>query len=320
MCTPEMDSVLIRFFYEEAVSGNKRCDNGWKPSSLKHVGELVGVVYGSPLLPKNDRGRLKTMKKEYSAAKTYLDLSGFTFNPETKLIEGDEIAWTDYLRVTITNYSQLKYNFNCFVGILSIGVPLNLSMHTLSLIFLKTRMLPYYNEMVMIFGKDKTNGSNYLEALDDIETDTEFLYRNLIDEIDDTGDEGIMPFPPFTPTDGEGFLSDMGMGAGSSGAKLRRRRAPGNNGPTKRSRSRFSNGEDPEIKQSFVTLAQAAKNINQSFQSPDYLKLGEIMSQMEDLTEEDVYAAMDVFSTQKESANVFLGCLLHLGLVDCARR
>ncbi|KAF5181720.1 hypothetical protein FRX31_028693 [Thalictrum thalictroides] len=212
MWTPEMDSILIRFLYDKAVSGNKRCDNGWKPASLKHVGELVGGVYGSPLLPKNVR--------------------------------------------------------------------------------------------------DMTNGSNHLEALDDTETNIEFLHRNLIDEIDDTGDEG-MPFPPvtepFTPTDGEGFLSDLGMGDGSSGAKLRRRRGSGSNDPTKRSRSRFSNGEDPEIKQSFVTLAQATKDIAQSFQSPDYVKLGEIMSQIEDLYEEDAYAAMDVFSTQKESANVILG-------------
>ncbi|KAF5196603.1 hypothetical protein FRX31_013810 [Thalictrum thalictroides] len=102
-----------------------------------------------------------------------------------------------------------------------------------------------------------------------------FLYDEaVLDEIDDTGDEG-MPFPPFTQTDGEGFLSDMGIGTGSSGAKLRHRRA--------------------------------TKDIAQSFQTPDYVKLGEIMSQIEDLTEEDVYAAMDVFSTRKESDNVFLG-------------
>ncbi|KAF5194763.1 hypothetical protein FRX31_015650 [Thalictrum thalictroides] len=181
MWTPDMDSVLIRFLYDEAVSGNK--------------------------------SRLKTMKKEHSATKTRLDLSGITFNPETKLIEGDEIAWTDYLR----NPSN-------------------------------------YDEMVMIFGKDMANGSNHLEAFDDTETNTEFLHRNLIDEIDDTRDEG-MPFPPVI----EPFT--LGMGDGSNGSKLRHHQGPGNNDPTKHSRSRFSNEEDPEIKQSFVTLAQAAKDI-----------------------------------------------------------
>ncbi|PIA46484.1 hypothetical protein AQUCO_01500197v1 [Aquilegia coerulea] len=137
--TDEMDSILIRVLFDEAVSGNRKSDNGWKPEALKHLVEAVVQLFGAGLQPKHVRSRLKTMKKEYQAVKEALDKSGFTFNNETHLIGGDDVVWEDYLRA----YPKAA--------------------------FLRYKMLLYYDEMVVIFGKDIANGSNHFEPMDEMD-------------------------------------------------------------------------------------------------------------------------------------------------------
>ncbi|PIA56357.1 hypothetical protein AQUCO_00700585v1 [Aquilegia coerulea] len=290
-----MDSILIRVLYDEALSGNRRSDNGWKPEAIKHVVDAVVAHCGYALMAKNVRGRLKTMKKEYGAAKEALDLSGFTFNNETNLIEADETAWSDYLR----DYPKASY--------------------------LRNKMLPHYEETVIIFGKDVATGGLHFEPGDDIELDDNMEDvnqspcqgdANLIDEIDSTLEEDEPMLNPiggdtFSGVDGAGRrvqAEDSGTSAASGARNGRNRRATSAGPHSRRTKSRFaSNSEDAEIRESFKLLAEAAKDIASSFRSPDYMKLDAAMRVIPDLSEEDIYAAMEMFSNSKEAAGVFFG-------------
>ncbi|KAF9619725.1 hypothetical protein IFM89_009067 [Coptis chinensis] len=78
----------------------------------------------------NVRSRLKTMKKDYLAAKAAVEASGFGFsyNLQTKCIDADHVAWEEYCKAHPTARP------------------------------LRKKMFPHFEEACIVFGSDVATG------------------------------------------------------------------------------------------------------------------------------------------------------------------
>ncbi|KAF9593592.1 hypothetical protein IFM89_024226 [Coptis chinensis] len=101
----------------------------------------------------NVRSRLKTMKKDYLAAKTAVEASGFGFsyNLQTKCIDADHVAWEEYCKAHSTARP------------------------------LRKKMFPHFEEACIVFGSDVATGEGGNAGHDDEEV-------VILDE--EVGDEG----------------------------------------------------------------------------------------------------------------------------------
>ncbi|KAF9607960.1 hypothetical protein IFM89_003880 [Coptis chinensis] len=101
----------------------------------------------------NVRSRLKTMKKDYLAAKTAVEASGFGFsyNLQTKCIDADHVAWEEYCKAHPTARP------------------------------LRKKMFPHFEEACIVFGSDVATGEGGNAGHDDEEV-------VILDE--EVGDEG----------------------------------------------------------------------------------------------------------------------------------
>ncbi|KAF9615609.1 hypothetical protein IFM89_024705 [Coptis chinensis] len=98
------------------VSEGRKSYNGWKPETLKEVAKAVNQRLNMSIGNENVRSRLKTMKKDYLAAKAVVEASGFGFsyNQQTKGIDVDHVAWEEYCKAHPTARPLRKKMFPHF--------------------------------------------------------------------------------------------------------------------------------------------------------------------------------------------------------------
>ncbi|KAF9588102.1 hypothetical protein IFM89_007578 [Coptis chinensis] len=97
-----MDEILIEVLLEKTLNGlGKKSNNGWKPETLKEVAKAMNQRLNMSIGSENVRSWLKTMKKDYLAAKAVVEDSGFDFsyNQQTKGIDADHMAWKEYCKM-----------------------------------------------------------------------------------------------------------------------------------------------------------------------------------------------------------------------------
>ncbi|KAF9609601.1 hypothetical protein IFM89_017696 [Coptis chinensis] len=100
---PSMDEILIEVLLEKTLNGlGRKSDNGWKPETLKEVVEAVNQRLNMSIGNDNVRSRLKTMKKDYLAAKAAVEASG------------DHVAWEEYCKAHPTARPLRKKMFPHF--------------------------------------------------------------------------------------------------------------------------------------------------------------------------------------------------------------
>lgn len=97
--TDEMDEQLVNTLIEQVLAGTKRADNGFTATQILKVAERVYSVCGVAVVEKNVRGRLKTLKKDYTDLRELFKVSGFGWDAKTGRITADPNVWEEYIKV-----------------------------------------------------------------------------------------------------------------------------------------------------------------------------------------------------------------------------
>ena len=101
--TDDMDDFLIDSLLDEMLQGQK-IGGSFTKSALVSVAYLMREKFGLACHSDHIKNRMKTLKKNYSAAKEILNSSGFGFNYETQRIEAVSGVWESYVKVRNKHY------------------------------------------------------------------------------------------------------------------------------------------------------------------------------------------------------------------------
>ncbi|KAF9626546.1 hypothetical protein IFM89_034959 [Coptis chinensis] len=191
---PSMDEILIEVLLENTLNGlGKKSDNGWKPETLKEVVEVVNQRLNMSIRSENVRSRLKTMKKDYLAAKAVVEASGFGFsyNQQTKGIDADHVVWEEYCKAHPTTRP------------------------------LRKKMFPHFEEACVVFGSDVATGEggNVGHDNEEVVILDEEVGDEGADNIEEESSQPPSPHPNANDVDssqgGESFVAGCTSQAGS---------------------------------------------------------------------------------------------------------
>ncbi|KAF2293663.1 hypothetical protein GH714_003933 [Hevea brasiliensis] len=91
--TNEMDNVLINAILEEDHKGN-RPEGTWNTRVFDNMLQVLRVAFGPVIQKSNIKNRMKTLKRTFAECKDlFHGLSGFAWNPVTKLFEATFDVW-----------------------------------------------------------------------------------------------------------------------------------------------------------------------------------------------------------------------------------
>ncbi|XLS67083.1 hypothetical protein HN51_018106 [Arachis hypogaea] len=115
--TDKMDTIFIDALIEECRKGN-RVDGTFTTMAYDNILSLLRSIYGNHLRKKNLKNRLKTLKDHFGVCYDHFHgLSGFTWNPITKMFEAEAEVWEElikakpkvkkWMRTPIKHYDKL---------------------------------------------------------------------------------------------------------------------------------------------------------------------------------------------------------------------
>ncbi|KAF9619891.1 hypothetical protein IFM89_009673 [Coptis chinensis] len=274
---PSMDEILIEVLLEKTLNGlGRKSDNGWKPETLKEVAEAVNQQLNMSIGNDNVRSTLKTMKKDYLAAKMAVEASGFGFsyNLQTKCIDADHAAWEEYCKAHPTARP------------------------------LRKKMFPHFEEACIVFGSDVATGEGGNAGHDDEEV-------VILDE--EVGDEGAEnteeessqpPSPHPNANDGDSSPGESFVVGDSTQAGSRRTTTP----PlVKRKRSRLGLEAMPPPPD-FKELTEAVRQLTNAFTPVDPSTL--LIAALEELPNMEpdlMLRALDLLVENEALLKFFLG-------------
>lgn len=101
-----MDKCLIEALVVQAKNGN-RVEKCFNENAYTAACAAVNTRFNLNLNNQKVINRLKTLKKRYKVIKDMLSQDGFSWNPNTKMIEcNHEELWKRYIAVSIFNLSH----------------------------------------------------------------------------------------------------------------------------------------------------------------------------------------------------------------------
>ncbi|KAF2311200.1 hypothetical protein GH714_020123 [Hevea brasiliensis] len=115
--TNEMDNVLINAMLEEDHKGN-RPEGTWNTRAFDNMLQVLRAAFGPIIQKSNIKNRMKTLKRTFAECKDlFHGLSGFAWNPVTKLFEATFDVWEQliqekpearkWMQTPINNYDKL---------------------------------------------------------------------------------------------------------------------------------------------------------------------------------------------------------------------
>ncbi|XP_058006861.1 uncharacterized protein LOC131182189 [Hevea brasiliensis] len=115
--TNEMDNVLINAMLEEDHKGN-RPEGTWNTRAFDNMLQVLRAAFGPVIQKSNIKNRMKTLKRTFAECKDlFHGLSGFAWNPVTKLFEATFDVWEQliqekpearkWMQTPINNYDKL---------------------------------------------------------------------------------------------------------------------------------------------------------------------------------------------------------------------
>lgn len=113
-----MDKCLIEALAIQARNGNK-IDKCFNENAYTAACVAVNTRFNLSLNNQKVINRLKTIKKRYKVMRDMLCQDGFTWNPNTKMIECDnDDLWKRYIAVSQFLFSYLAFYFLFFLSVL----------------------------------------------------------------------------------------------------------------------------------------------------------------------------------------------------------
>ncbi|KAK6137558.1 hypothetical protein DH2020_028700 [Rehmannia glutinosa] len=183
----EEDARLVEALLDMVNLGNYKAENGFKPGYLNYVEEkMQASLPNSGLKAKpHIESRIKTLKRDFHIVYDMLNgpnTSGFGMDPIKKCITAEKTVWDSYLQSHPTHATWQNKSF------------------------------PFYDDLVIIFGKDRATGINAEgptdmmeeiqreEANNDTNDDVEVTMGNGLDDLD-----ASIPFSPLQSPRSEGI-------------------------------------------------------------------------------------------------------------------
>ncbi|KAA8538077.1 hypothetical protein F0562_027685 [Nyssa sinensis] len=142
--TENEDEKLIEAMFHAVNTGNHRADNGFKPGFYHVVERELNVkLPGAGIKAKpHIESRIKTMKRDFNIVYDMLygpNTSGFGWDNDRKCVVAESPVWEEYIKS-----------------------------HKGAAVF-KNKSLPHFEELLIIFGKDRATGKNAETAADVVE-------------------------------------------------------------------------------------------------------------------------------------------------------
>ncbi|KAF9622706.1 hypothetical protein IFM89_032886 [Coptis chinensis] len=246
----------------------RKSDNGWKPETLKEVVEAVNQRLNMSIGNDNVRSRLKTMKKDYLAAKAAVEASGFGFsyNLQTKCIDDDHAHPT--------------------------ARPL------------RKKMFPHFEEACIVFGSDVATGEGGNAGHDDEEV--VILDEEVTDEgPENTEEESSQPpSPHLNANDGDSSPGESFVVGDSTQAGSRRITTPS---LVKRKRSRLGLEAMPPPPD-FKELTDAVHQLTNAFTpvDPSTLLIA-ALEELPNMEPDLILRALDLLVENEPLLKFFLG-------------
>lgn len=175
----EEDAKLVESMVELKRSGNwdGESGSGLKKNYQKEIERILQEkLPGRGLKEKpHMESRCKLLKKQYYSiydVRTNGELSGFGWDDDRKCVTASPDVWNDYL----------KSHPDCT--------------------FMKNKYFPHYDQLALVWGKDRASGVNAetpIDAVEDLDRET-----NLNQEDGESNEDDVHIIPPPTNSQGEG--------------------------------------------------------------------------------------------------------------------
>ncbi|XP_057770903.1 uncharacterized protein At2g29880-like [Salvia miltiorrhiza] len=177
--TIEEDAKLVESIVELKRSGNwdGESGSGLKKGYQKELEKILQEKLPGHCLKEKPHieSRCKLLKKQYHAIYDVLangELSGFGWDEDRKCVTASADVWDDYL----------KSHPDCT--------------------FMRNKPFPYYDQLALVWGKDRANGINAeapIDVIEDLERD-----QNMDGAVEESDDDSVRIIPPRTTSRGEG--------------------------------------------------------------------------------------------------------------------
>ncbi|KAF8401398.1 hypothetical protein HHK36_012336 [Tetracentron sinense] len=152
--TPSMDRYFIDLVLDQVHKGNM-ADNACRKQIWMHMITLFNAKFGSQYDKDVLRNRYKTLRRQYNDIKILLDQSGFSWDETRQMVIADDIVWDDYIKAhpDVRSY--------------------------------RTKILPYFNDMCVIYGNATADGRNNCSSHDvDLDDDSlEMKFGGLLEDL-----------------------------------------------------------------------------------------------------------------------------------------
>ncbi|RZC70870.1 hypothetical protein C5167_034557 [Papaver somniferum] len=171
--TPPMDQLFIELMVEQVV-GKQLLDGQFSKIAWVSIVTKFKESFGPSFNKEVLKNRMKTLKKNFNVVSSLRGQSGFGWNDEKEIVTTPDVVWSNH----IEKHPECKQ--------------------------WRTRSLPQYNELAMIFGDSRATGK-YSRFRDDNNRD-----NNEVDEDrdDNTEDQNENPEDHNENTYGNGNVSD----------------------------------------------------------------------------------------------------------------
>ncbi|RVX07616.1 hypothetical protein CK203_025122 [Vitis vinifera] len=153
--TPGEDEKLVECLVELCVSGKVHCDNGFKPGAFLQVEKMLEEKLPNSGLKASPHieSRVKTLKKQFNAIMDMLTHgSGFSWDNEKKMVLCDQDVFEGWVK------GHKDANG------------------------LRLKPFPHFDDLSLVFGKDRANGKGAMSAVDILEE---------LDQVEASNDIGV---------------------------------------------------------------------------------------------------------------------------------
>ncbi|KAJ9693416.1 hypothetical protein PVL29_012264 [Vitis rotundifolia] len=172
--TPNKDEKLVECLVELCVSGKVKCDNGFKPRAFLQVEKMLEEKLPNNGLKVSPHIELcvKTLKKQFNAIMDMLTHgSGFSWDNAKKMVLCDQDVFEGWVKVNIFTIFPILYFYS------------TTSWHKYAN-GLRLKPLPHFDDLSLVFGKDRANGKGAMSAANILEESNQGEASNDI-EVDD---------------------------------------------------------------------------------------------------------------------------------------
>ncbi|KAH1030764.1 hypothetical protein J1N35_042938 [Gossypium stocksii] len=166
---PEEDAALVACMVNLYNAGTFNADTGFKADYLNELEKMLEKVLPHAMLKDkpNLESRIRTLKRDWSIVYNMLcgkNNSGFGWDEHRQLVVTEDAVWNSYINVRIIS----SYYYLILVKLISNINSSFLYSHKEAAQF-RQRSFPYYDQLTVIYAKDRATGKDAQTAADIIE-------------------------------------------------------------------------------------------------------------------------------------------------------